>query len=79
MRVALLLLGALLPLLRVPMEVGIGGGRLAALRIVASCVLPFAASLTAQALAPPLTRLSALRDRELLLRPLLAEAPDGPR
>ncbi|MDC0674385.1 hypothetical protein [Nannocystis radixulma] len=41
---------ALLPLLRVPMEIGIYGGRLAALRIVASCLLPFAAGYTAQAL-----------------------------
>src|SRR5690606_35476883 len=42
---------ALLPLLRVPMEIGIYGGRLAALRIAASCLLPFAAGFTAQAIA----------------------------
>jgi uncharacterized membrane protein YraQ (UPF0718 family) len=41
---------ALLPLLRVPIEIGIYGGRLAALRIVASCLLPFAAGATAHAI-----------------------------
>lgn len=41
---------ALLPLLRVPMEVGIYGGRLALLRIAASCLLPLVAGLIAQAI-----------------------------
>lgn len=41
---------ALLPLLRVPMEIGIYGGRLAGLRIVASCLLPFAAGAAAHAI-----------------------------
>lgn len=40
---------ALLPLLRVPMEIGIYGGRLALLRIGASCLLPFVAGAIAQA------------------------------
>lgn len=39
---------ALLPALRIPMEIGIYGGRLAALRLVASCLLPFAAGFIAQ-------------------------------
>ncbi|MDC0719054.1 hypothetical protein [Nannocystis bainbridge] len=39
---------ALLPILRLPMEVGIYGARLAALRVAASCLLPFAAGATAQ-------------------------------
>ncbi|MFZ6177542.1 hypothetical protein [Nannocystis pusilla] len=47
---------ALLPLLRLPMELGIYGGRLALLRIAASCLLPFAAGATAQ-LIVRLTRL----------------------
>lgn len=42
---------ALLPVLRVPMEVGIYGGRLALLRLAASCVLPLVAGVIAQALA----------------------------
>lgn len=41
----------LLPLLRVPMEVGIYGGRLALLRIVSSLALPVLAGVTAQAIA----------------------------
>ncbi|HEY8378897.1 MAG TPA: permease [Nannocystis sp.] len=41
----------LLPLLRVPMEVGIYGGRLALLRIAASLVLPLLAGVIAQAIA----------------------------
>lgn len=42
---------ALLPALRIPMEVGIYGGRLAALRVAASLVLPFAAGLIAHVIA----------------------------
>lgn len=41
---------ALLPALRVPLEVGIYGGRLAALRLAASCVLPLIAGATAHAI-----------------------------
>ena len=50
---------ALLPALRVPMEIGIYGGRLALLRITASLALPLLAGFTAQLLvrlaraAPP--------------------------
>lgn len=41
---------ALLPALRIPMEIGIYGGRLATLRLVASCLLPFMAGFVASAL-----------------------------
>lgn len=41
---------ALLPAVRVPMEIGIYGGRLAALRLAASCVLPLIAGATAHAI-----------------------------
>jgi uncharacterized membrane protein YraQ (UPF0718 family) len=41
---------ALLPVLRVPMEVGIYGGRLALLRLGASCLLPLVAGVIAQAI-----------------------------
>lgn len=42
---------ALLPALRIPMEIGIYGGRLAALRVAASLVLPFVAGVTATFIA----------------------------
>lgn len=41
---------AVLPLLRVPMEIGIYGARLALLRIAASLALPLLAGVTAQAI-----------------------------
>jgi uncharacterized membrane protein YraQ (UPF0718 family) len=42
---------AVLPVLRIPMELSIYGGKLAALRILASLLLPFIAGVLAQSLA----------------------------